>query len=65
MKNRFLPAWTCNCYGFEYTDRIGGGMWMPPPSHKGEFWNVNKRAYVEDLLEKKLFSCVSVGIKLH
>lgn len=38
---------------------------MPPPSHKGEFWNVNKHAYVEDLLEKNLFSRVSVGIKPH
>lgn len=65
MKNRFLPAWTSNCYGFEYTDVTGGGIWMPPPSHKGEFWNVNKHACVEDLLEKKLFSRVSVGIKPH
>lgn len=28
---------------------------MPSPSHKGEFWNVNKHAYVEDLLEKRKF----------
>lgn len=53
MKNRFLQAWTSNCYGFEYTDITGGGMWMPPPSRKGEFWNVNKHADVEDLLKKK------------
>lgn len=26
MKNRFFPAWTSDCYGFEYTDIIGGGV---------------------------------------
>lgn len=56
MKNGFLPAWTPDCYGFEYTDVTGGGMWMPPPSQKGVLWNVNKHAYVQDLLEKKIIS---------
>lgn len=28
---------------------------MPSLSHKGEFWYVNKHAYVEDLLEKNYF----------
>lgn len=34
---------------------------MPPLSRKGEFWNVNKHAYVEDLLKKKknIFPCFS------
>ena len=50
-----------DCYGFEYTDMIGGGKWMRSQSRKGEFWNVNKHAYVvEDLLEKKfILPCFS------